>query len=476
MSTTAKTIPPSPKQGRPKRKRRRNRNKNKNKNANKTAIIDAKKQQHVGDIVDVMVHQRWYIGVIKYINNSNIDIEITDFVYYYNGGVVENNQTITMNRKNKSYMNRIKPLNSETIQLHKLNAQLPEIPNIKKMVYYKARHDNHKGYIIICSRPYFKNYIYFYDILNDEYIKKYKYPSKIKCKPGSTFHIAINKHNNSLYFVISDYNDYPHIESFYALNLITDEWSVLNMNAVSETTKISSICIANNHLYILSGHYLLQYNLDTNTLKKRLILSSYRSKRKACESSMNYIENHDKLYILLHDIQYVHEGGYGHHFEFLIHEIGTKKIRKLNVEKIVNELRWKNTLTMNPGHIFYAYNHLVFIFNIYCHRFVIYDYISNQWYIKKTQIVFNKKLHTFNDNECLCIGTDDDQQVHCFENDDHFIVSLYDFIPNKLVGVGRKYYGKLISGFIRNRIENNYNINITNDIQNIIMQLFPIFS
>ena len=119
-------------------KRKKNNKKNKN-NLND----NLNEKQCINDIMDFMhnyTNKAWYRGKIHNINKSEIKILIYKHelpLNIRNTWIEPKKEIITIKKKDKSLKNRIRPINTKTIRLYKLNSIQPDLfANIKKMISY----------------------------------------------------------------------------------------------------------------------------------------------------------------------------------------------------------------------------------------------------------------------------------------------------------------------------------------------------
>ena len=187
--------------------------------------------------------QRWHRGRITTISKESIEVKISDW------------KSLRIKRDNQTN-HRIKPLNSKTLRM-KLLTKLPSsIDGGSQCIYYKSPTD-HKDYIIFCPAVQLTNFIHFYDITADKFIKKYQYAFETESFPAEC-QIALDESSNRLLFIKS-----LHEKSFHSLDLCTGQWEsikVLNPIQTKETKHaflFGLAFVANLKLYILHEEILI---------------------------------------------------------------------------------------------------------------------------------------------------------------------------------------------------------------------------
>eukprot|EP01084_Bolivina_argentea_P000799 1476_1 len=470
-------------------KRNKNDSKNQNKNKkNKELTFDV--QQCIGDTLDVLDGKhKWYRGTIEQITGSYITIKIRfPASISHIGYPIFDTKHIRM-KKNKLLIHRIKPLYTKTIKVsNTYQLQLPIKSAIQKILYYNI------NYFIICSSNGYNNdYIYLYNILRNTIDKKYKFPSFVP--HSADFGIALCKRTNSLFIIESNY---PTMNEFYVLNLNSEQWSTIHLkHSIAPRSQrdqhISSVCIINECLYILSNRLLTKYCTKTGTLLQQIRIfvpkdenvSDY-DKYKHDKNIMLYLNHHNKLFAFTNYWSKIEKDPRDYYsssnkpniqcwFSNLSKRKQHLKWKKMNALFPDKELQWtQDDLCIRQENIFYGFKNLIFILNLCLNKIVCYDMITNGWYFKRNEIVYPQDFHYMN-----CIAVSTGHNIHFFnkgKDNGHFVIALYDLIPDKLYGIHRKYYRKLIKGFMRQKIEKEYAIFVTNDIQNLIVQLFPLFA
>eukprot|EP01084_Bolivina_argentea_P131706 232439_1 len=341
-----------------------------------------------------------------------------------------------------------------------------DIPDDRTNYLYYECPDDDKEYIIISTDK--KHYIYFYDILKNCFIPKYKHPPYW----NGNYHKAIlNTNNNTLYFVS--------YLMFATLELSSGAWNIRNMD-----NEFQDICEFETYYpYFISD---TMFSIDTMFSFNDTAADTFSEmRRNLYEDSDYYIEKTKMLYCTVPYCRLLLIGGEEiddledviiYHDEIQYFDLKTEKEWKI-MENVKIPFKCK---AYDDAWI--GFECILFCAKTDRHngavQFFCFDLlITNKWYKSeeclidiagiKSQVYFEQCVIAKNNN------------VHLMRCGQHFPYhlrfSLHDVIPLELMEIYQKYYKQLVNGYIKSYVEAKYYVSIPGSLKDLISYFYPCF-
>eukprot|EP01084_Bolivina_argentea_P202111 345381_1 len=334
---------------------------------------------------------------------------------------------------------------------------------------------------IIITPQYQNESIYIYNIHNDTFSQKFRYPSNFK----PTDHInALNTHSNELYVLGGFFS------IFGSVNLKTEKWNI----QFYDGTKAKDIEIKQqlniNDYNLCFPYFINKTELHVFHRGKHLMYDTNYNKFIMLSSNNHSFTQYGKLLYVKHLSSKLMLFGGDNPIKIRKNANKNKMItsqQQLNIyfldtkNRSFTEYTWelfdiklKNALDYELCHIVLVYDYIVILFDLERNIINCLDLLlTKQWYLSELEFPSFycglKSVYTVVDNK---------NYIHFIRcktsmgrDGFHIKVSAKQCIPMKLVEIYEKYYEKLVIGYIKSRVQHVIPI----PLRKIIFRYFPRF-
>ena len=367
---------------------------------------------------------------------------------------------------------------SETLEYQQLSTTAGGHGENTNPVYYHCPKDRTE-YLIIVKKEDLS--VIFYDIVQDSFEERFKYPDDIKAGSYSPPRLVLNKENNELY-IFSGVN-------VYILNLSNGEWKYTNRKkklagyskGIRYLAVYSTIYpyFVDNKIHVCYKGKYYTYSKPSDIEKDDTFKFDEINEFDTNERPGSWCYDHKIEHVNINDCdKLLLFGGYysdsdSEYFDD-IQSYDITQDAETREQKSWTKLDVKLPYKEDEDNYFavIGFDTILFYFNklerdIFCLDLLI----TNKWYKSHKQLpidIANAKPRD--------IVNTKDNYAHVMGGrwkSIHVKFALYDVIPEELISIYQNNSEPLIMGYIKFWVEQNYNILIPNALKYLICQFYP---